>query len=180
MPRTSRIATVGLIIAMTLLGGASVAQANQPPAANRPLDCLAEWNTNPLYVADGWVDAPVAEVNGVFLGCGDLDTGVVHIGDESTRGTLHPITPGTEDAFLVCFESLARFGTVEPDPAFPQTRDRYRLSFTEPTQFGDLPVGATMYVDREQRFVYTIFTSKTKATPQGNNWSGCSNEANVA
>ncbi len=93
---------------------------------------------------------------------------------------MHPITPGNEESFLACFRKLARFGSVEPDPDFPQTRDRYRLYFEERTQFVDIPATATMYVDRERKFVYTMFTSRTAVTPRGNNWAGCSDLSNVA
>jgi hypothetical protein len=32
---------------------------------------------------------------------------------------------------------------------------------------------ATLIVDREDRFVWNMFTSDTTTTPRGNNWRGC-------
>jgi hypothetical protein len=183
MPKNARIATVLALTIATLLGGAAAAQAAPPPPVARPLDCQEQFETMDIddYDAEGWVAARVARVNNVFLGCGDEYTGVVHIISPKTAGTQHPVSKFSEQFFLDCFESLARFGEVEPDPDFPQTRLRYRKYFTEPTKnFGDVPVAATMYVDKEKRFVYTMFTTTTRATPQGNNWAGCVNYSAVA
>lgn len=180
MPKNARIATILAITIATLLGGAAVAQAAPPPPTSRPLTCLERWDDeNPRfdYVGEGWVKAEVAEVNKVFLGCGDELSGVVHISGSNAAGSGHLISKQSEQDFLDCFGALARFGTKEPDPDFPETRDRYQKIFTEPTAFGDLPVTATMYVDRKNRFVYTLFTTKTKATPGSNNWAGCANRA---
>jgi hypothetical protein len=183
MPGRGRTALVLAIITGTLIGGAATARAAPPPTTSRPLTCLERWDDEDPrfdYVGEGWVNARVATVNGVVLGCGDEQSGVVHIGGSAVTGTGHAIDKRNEQAFLDCFGSLVRFGTKEPDPDFPETRDRYRKVFSEPSPFGDLPVVATMYVDRKRHFVYTIHTTKTKATPGSNNWAGCSGGGAVA
>jgi hypothetical protein len=183
MPKNARIATVLALTIATLLGGAATAQAAAPPPTSSPLTCLERWDDEDPrfdYVGEGWVAAKVAEVNDVFLGCGDELSGVVHISGSDAAGSGHLITPRSQQDFLDCFAALARFGTKEPDPLFPDSRDKYEMSFPESTPFGDLPLAATMYVDRENRFVYTMFTTKTKATPGSNNWAGCAGTAATA
>jgi hypothetical protein len=176
MPGKSRIAAVLAIVAATVLGAATDAWAGPPvpiPTVSQPLECVEQFENNPFYRADRWVEARALELNGIFMGCGDEWSGVVHIASEDSKGHTHPVDAASQQDFSTCFEVLVRFGKVSPDRLFPDTRDAYEYLFTEDTQFGPQPVLATLIVDREDRFVWNMFTSNTGATPRGNNWRGC-------
>lgn len=71
----------GLVVGTLVLSIVGVAEAQAPRSAT-PIQCLQAWDQDGIsvdYVGDGWVEAPVADINGIFLGCGDATTGMVHI-----------------------------------------------------------------------------------------------------
>jgi hypothetical protein len=178
MSKTARLLAVAAAVVVSTLFGGGVAQAVPTVDFATPLECLAAKLNNPNYVADGWVDAPVASAEGVFLGCGDEYSGVVHIGSRQSHGTTHPIYASTQGAFVQCFYKLAREGVISPDPQAPRTRDQYVITFLEPHEFRD--IRATMIVDRERGFVWAMYTNTTSNSPQGNNWAGCAGQTAVA
>lgn len=170
-----------LVLSAALLLGTSSAFAAPPAVTPTPLQCFAQWEGNSNYVGDGWVAARVRQTSGTILGCGDEQSGVIHIGHPDTTGSQHPITAETEQAFLACFDSIAVGGSREPDPEFPQTRTRYRISYYAGTVQG-IPFtrSATFIRDNSGGFVWSMFTSTSNDFPDGNNWVGCSRSDQVA
>lgn len=102
----------GLVVGTLVLSIVGVAEAQAPRSAT-PIQCLQAWDQDGIsvdYVGDGWVEAPVADINGIFLGCGDATTGMVHIAHPDTTGSLHPVYADTQVVFLRCFELIASSG----------------------------------------------------------------------
>lgn len=151
----------------------SMAQAAPPPGRVSGLDCLREWDLNDDYVGEGWVQARVAEVDGVVLGCGDERSGMIHIAHEQSGGSTHPVDASNYGAFLECFGLLVRSGRQSPDVDHPQTRTRYDLVYKYSSAGGyPIPLHAVVIKDNAGGFVYTMFTS-TVEVARGNDWTGC-------
>ncbi len=189
MPARSRIAAVLAVVTAAVLGAATDAGATTPtqpprvpiPTVASPLECIEQWEGNPFYLADRYTEARAIQLNGIFMGCGDERSGVIHILSEASSGHTHPNRPENVKDFTDCFENAVRFGKREDDRLFPGTRDAYVYSFTEAGPSGiELPVEARLIVDKERHFVWNMFTSITKKTPLGNNWLGCSGNLFVA
>lgn len=124
-------------------------------------------------MGEGWVAAPVLDVNGVFLGCGDERSGVIHIAHPESTGNVHPIYPAQVRDFSRCHEKIATFGTQRPDNNFPGTRTRYEYTYYVDSNLGPIPQTATIVKDNAGRFVWTMFTPETSDVPQGKDWLGC-------
>ncbi len=114
-----RNATALLAAILILSLATSNAYAVPPPPIVEPMRCIAEWNENDNYVGEGWVAARVGDVNGVFLGCGDERSGLIHIAHPESTGTVHPVWPHAQFEFLRCFELIAKMGVQKPDNNFP-------------------------------------------------------------
>lgn len=166
---------VGMASAVALAFSGAAGLAAPPPATSTPMKCFQEWDANANYDRDGWIGARVADFKGIFLGCGNRHSGVIHIAHPESTGTIHPIFENTQNDFLRCFESIASSGERTPDPAFPTERTRMQLIYFLETEFGRTPQTATIIYDNARRFVYTIFTSNGSFSPKGDNWSGCRN-----
>ena len=136
----------------------------EPPTYSSPLDCFAEFDGNDNYFIDGWVNARVADINGVFLGCGDERSGIIHIGHPESTGNVHPITAQNQGYFLTCFQTIALRGTSRPDSGFPQTRTKRTFTYN-----GGV---ASFIFDNSGRFVWSMFTS-TALDLDGADWYGC-------
>lgn len=175
-----RAVVAGFLATILSVASAGVAEA-QAPASATPFQCLQAWDQDGEsldYVGDGWVGVRVIDVGGVFLGCGDELSGVVHIAHPDTTGTLHPIFENTQNAFIQCFQLIANSGTRRADDDFPASRTRAEFTYYVNSQFGQIPQTATIIFDNAGRFAYTVFTSSGSFSPEGNNWGGCS--SNVA
>jgi hypothetical protein len=172
-----RRTTVVVATVFTLVGlNSATAVAVPPPSLVRPLDCLREFDESPHYARDGWARARVADVAGVFLGCGDEMSGVIHIAHPESRGHTHPIPPGAENSFLWCFERTIRLGRQRPDNDYPESRTRYEYAYNgdigAPFPMAGASQRATAIVDNAGGFVWTFFASGPRS-PQSNNWGGC-------
>ena len=163
----------GMASAVVLAFSGGAALAAPPPATSAPMKCFQEWDANENYDREGWIGAKVADVKGIFLGCGNRHTGIIHIAHPESTGTIHPIFANTQTDFLRCFEAIANTGKRSPDPAFPAERTRVELTYEIKTDLGRLPQTATLIFDNARRFVYTMFTSNGASSPNGDNWSGC-------
>lgn len=173
--RVFRGTIIGMVSAVALVFSSEAVLAARPPSSSTPMRCLYEWEKNPNYVGDGWVGARVADVNGIFLGCGDERSGIIHIAHPESTGSIHPISASTQDEFLRCFELVATRGVRSADKDFPSSRTRVEFTYYLKTQLGSLPQFATIIYDNTGRFVWTFFTSSGSFSRQGNNWSGCTN-----
>lgn len=143
----------------------------QPPIVVKPMDCLAAWDNNADYFASGWVGAKVADVNGVFLGCGDVESGIIHIAHPVTSGTRHPISTETQDFFVRCFRAIAQYGSTFRDRFFPDDRTRYNLVYDYPSPTS---TNAAFIRDNRGGFVYTMYTGGLPGfNAPTNNWAGC-------
>ncbi|MFD2419751.1 hypothetical protein [Amycolatopsis pigmentata] len=168
---------VAFTLGATLLG-TTTATAAPPAPDNTPLDCFWQWANNPNYVGDGWVGARVSDVNGVFLGCGDELSGIIHIADPDSTGSIHPIFADTQADFLACFWNIATFGSQRPDNDFPNDRTRYEFQYTYWTNVGfPATQTATLIKNNVGRFVWTMFT-QTDFSPDGNDWYSCAHNGN--
>lgn len=170
-----RTAILTLAVSSVLVISSTSASAAPPPPdhAVTPMTCIYQYNENDLYVEEGWVGAAVDYENGVFLGCGDERSGVIHIAHPNSSGNTHPVYERDQDDFLRCFSNLAHRGSKEPDKNFPDTRTRYKFTFYIETSIGTVPQMAQMVVDNAGGFVYTIWTPEHNSYPRGNNWYGC-------
>jgi hypothetical protein len=155
------------------------ASSEPPPSVTPPFKCFQAWARDGEgldYFREGWVGARVADVNGIFLGCGDESTGVIHIAhpDSNSTSGLHPITEANQNTFLQCFVLIAQSGIRVPDKGFPQTRTRAEYTYyVNSDKFGRVPQKATIIFDNAARFAYTVFTSSGSFSPQGDNWPSC-------
>jgi hypothetical protein len=175
-----RLTVLGAFFLAGVLMSAGPAAAAPPPAISSPMDCINQFDDNPDYVGEGWVDALVSTSNGISLHCGDELSGVVHIAHPESNGTTHPVSAETQNLFLRCFRAIVSGGRSQPDRRYPESRTRYELFYgTDEFQGVPLTKMATLIVDNEQGFVWTLFTSGSKAFPDGNDWRGCA-EGNVA
>lgn len=165
--RRSIIASLATILALAI--GATSSYAAPPPYSVEPMRCIAEFNENDNYVGEGWVAARVAESNGVFLGCGDERSGVIHIAHPESTGNVHPVYPETQYEFVQCFKAVAALGYQKPDKNFPNTRTRYEYTYYVDSPAGPLPHTATLIKDNAGGFVWTMFTS----SPNDADWVGC-------
>lgn len=154
--------------------------AEPPPPVVLPFKCLQAWDRDGRgveYRKEGWVKAKVADVNGIFLGCGDESSGVIHMAHPDTTSTtgLHTITVANQLTFLQCFELIAKFGARVPDPGFTKTRTRAEYTYVVIVPNNRrIEQKATIIFDNAARFAYTVFTSNRKEiSPLGDNWSGC-------
>jgi hypothetical protein len=175
-----RLTVVGVFLLAGVLVSAGPAAAAPPPAISSPMDCINQFDDNPDYVGEGWVDALVSTSNGISLRCGDELSGVVHIAHPESNGTTHPVSAETQNFFLRCFRAIVSDGKSQPDRKYPESRTRYEFFYgTDEFQGVPLTKTATLIVDNERGFVWTMFTSGSKAFPDGNDWRGCA-EGNVA
>lgn len=167
-------AVVSAAVALLTTTSASQALAVPPPPGFvNPMQCIVEFNDNPDYVGEGWVNAPVLDVNGVFLGCGDERSGFIHIAHPESTGNVHPVYPAQVRDFSRCFQNIANFGMQRPDNNFPDTRTRYEYVYYVDSILGPIPQTGTIVKDNAGRFVWTMFTPETSDVPQGNDWIGC-------
>lgn len=140
LTRLGALAACG--VASVLLVGS--ANAAPPPPISTPLECINSFSNNPDYVSEGWVAAEVASWNGVFLGCGDERSGIIHIAHPESTGSIHPVFEDTQSAFLACFRNIANSGAQRPDDEFPQTRTRYERSYVKESILGPVRLKATL------------------------------------
>ncbi len=174
--RVFRRTIIGMVSAVALVFSSEAVLAARPPSFATPMRCMYEFDKNDNYIGDGWVKARVADVKGIFLGCGDEQSGIIHIAHPESMGNSHPISGSTQDEFLQCFKLVATNGERSPDKRFPSSRTRVEYTYYVNSQFGWVPQTATIIYDNARRFVWTFFTSSGSFSPKGNNWSDCSKQ----
>ena len=86
-------------------------------------------------------------------------------------------------SFLLCFNYTILAGEHSPDPNYPGSRVKIEYIYTGHADVLGVPTlspqTATAYVDVAGGFVWSFFTTKSSAFPDGNNWNDCAGNGGV-
>lgn len=183
MINTSKLSIVRQTILSSLFAVLLVTLVDSPLASARPIavspqDCLNVWNNqSDRYYRENWeskevtvirqIPNPFGETPAVFtLRCGDELTGVIHIADDGSTGSVHPIVGEQAGQFVRCVEKTMYQGTFKFDSG-SRTRGVYQKA-----------IGLDEYSSvrvTNRGVIITAYTTNTRLYPQGNNWPGCAN-----